>query len=102
MGKQKLTPRLVRNIILMLREGSLTHREIAERINASFSANRTKGKPAKTISREMVTKINAGLRDINPTTARWVDVVTEYKEEESEKLKEIFKLSDDVTPTVYE
>jgi len=74
MGKQKLTPRLVNNIIKMLLSGKYTHKQIADKVNQSFAANRQN----KTISREIVTKINIGLQNPKNIHARWLDITQDY------------------------
>jgi len=74
MGKQKLTPALVNNIIKMLLSGNYTHQQIANKINRSFAANHQN----KTISREQITKINVGLKNPKNIHARWVDITEGY------------------------
>jgi len=79
MGKQKLTPRMVRTIIELLLEGNLTHQKIADRINHSLLANRTSQlRPAKTIKRSLITKINCTLKNKAKSAHRWTDVIEDY------------------------
>jgi len=104
MGKQKLTPRMVRTIIELLLEGNLTHQKIADKINHSLLSNRTSQlRPAKRIERSMITKINCTLRNKAKSAHRWTDVIEDYLHENPEArqklegeldLNEIFKTTE--------
>ena len=76
MGRQKLTETQVRNIKRYLREGVLTHQQIADKINNSIKNNNyhNPNRDRKMIGRATVTKINVGMKNPEASNARWADI----------------------------